>query len=192
MLFLVMAACCLHYTAAFQPATATVGRVTTSLGPTARNGLSWEDVEVGTGRRVNAGDAILCYYEGTFKTGSGPFAKTVTFDSTDPGEPIELVVGKGQVIPGWDLGILGDLSLEIPPMTIGGDRKLKIPPALAYGSDGVGPIPPNQELEFQIEIVNAQATGGVSAGTQMKGFAGLFAFLATMALVGFVILQNVL
>lgn len=177
---------------------------TTALGPIARNGLEWTDIEVGTGRKVNAGDAILCYYEGTYETtgNSGPFGgvvgntmnrKTVTFDATDPGEPFEVVVGKGQVIEGWDLGVLGDLSLEIEPMRVGGDRRLVIPAALAYGSEGAGggAIPPNTDLKFQIAILNAQPSGGVSASTQIKGIAGLVAFLGVMAVFGFVVSQNI-
>jgi FKBP-type peptidyl-prolyl cis-trans isomerase len=72
---------------------------------------------------------VLCYYVGTYQKG----LDKVTFDQTQPGEPAEFVVGKGQVIPGWDLDIVGDLSLEIPPMKIGGDRKMVVPAALAYG-----------------------------------------------------------
>jgi FKBP-type peptidyl-prolyl cis-trans isomerase len=170
----------------------------TALGSiVARNGLQYEDVEIGTGRRVLPGDAILCYYVGTLqqqqqqKQADGrTIMKTITFDETSPGEPIEVVVGKGQVIKGWDLAILGDRSLEIPPMKIGGDRKVLIPAALAYGNQQVGPIPANQDLEFQIMIINAQPTGGVSTETQIKGIAGLVSFLSIFALLGVVIAQN--
>jgi FKBP-type peptidyl-prolyl cis-trans isomerase len=163
-----------------------------SLGPVARNGLQYEDIEIGTGRRVLPGDAVLCYYVGTYQqqAKAGLSKKTVTFDETEPGEPAEFVIGKGQVIPGWDLGIGGDLSLEIPPMKIGGDRKLVVPAALAYGDRQVGPIPANQDLEFQIMIINAQPTGGVSTSTQIKGFAGLLSVLSLFAVLGLYIAQN--
>ncbi|KAG7337128.1 peptidyl-prolyl cis-trans isomerase [Nitzschia inconspicua] len=179
----------------------------TSLGPMARNGLQYEDIEIGTGRRILPGDAVLCYYVGTYQPKNGRSGSTnnnglwspkkssstaavVTFDETEPGEPAEFVVGKGQVIPGWELGILGDLSLEIPPMKIGGDRKLVVPAALAYGDRSVGPIPPNQDLEFQIMILNAQPTGGVSTETQLKGIAGLIGFLSFFAVLGLFIAQH--
>ncbi|KAG7363854.1 peptidyl-prolyl cis-trans isomerase [Nitzschia inconspicua] len=191
--------------------TSTSSSSSSSLGPMARNGLQYEDIEIGTGRRIFPGDAVLCYYVGTYqkqqqqqqqnvgggnglwnpmKQQSSSASEVVTFDETQPGEPAEFVVGKGQVIPGWELGILGDLSLDIPPMKIGGDRKLVVPAALAYGDRSVGPIPPNQDLEFQIMILNAQPTGGVSTETQLKGFAGLIGFLSVFAGFGLFIAQH--
>jgi hypothetical protein len=149
-----------------------------------RNGLQYEDVEIGTGRRVLPGDAVLCYYVGTFP------GQSQAFDETEPGEPAEFVVGKGKVIPGWDLGIVGNLALDLPPMNIGGDRKLVVPSGLAYGSEGAGPIPPDQDLEFQIMILNAQRSSGVADDVQRKGFAGLFGFLSLFAILAVIIAQN--
>jgi FKBP-type peptidyl-prolyl cis-trans isomerase len=172
----------------------------TSIGAAivARNGLSYEDIEIGTGRNIFPGDAVLCYYVGTYKEsgaiegGDNPVfaalsktggSKTVTFDETEPGDPAEIVVGKGMVIPGWVIGICGDQNFEIPPMKIGGDRKLIIPAELAYGEAGAGDfIPPNTDLQFQIAIVNAERKDpGVSGSTKLKGFAGLIGFLIFMA-----------
>lgn len=159
----------------------------TSLGPVARNGLEFEDVEIGTGRNVFAGDTILCYYEGSYKkVGGGPFGQTstVVFDKTEAGDPIEILIGRGEVIPGWDIGILGDASLQIPPMKIGGDRKLKIPSSLAYGEAGAGGgiIPPGQDLEFQISILNAEQKSAISQDVKVAGYAAvvLFAAIATL------------
>jgi FKBP-type peptidyl-prolyl cis-trans isomerase len=165
----------------------------------ARNGLQYEDVEIGTGRRVLPGDAILCYYVGTYQQKQQPVkpaygrtttTKSIIFDETSPGEPAEFVVGRGQVIKGWDLAIVGDRSLDIPPMKIGGDRKLWIPADLAYGKQSMGSIPANQDLEFQIMILNAQPTGGVSTETQIKGITGLMTFLVIMTIVANFIAQN--
>mmetsp|Transcript_24419 Transcript_24419/g.57895 ORF Transcript_24419/g.57895 Transcript_24419/m.57895 type:complete len:170 (+) Transcript_24419:986-1495(+) len=155
----------------------------------ARNGLEWDDVEIGTGRKIKPGDAILCYYEGSFQQAGRKFV----FDATEDGEPFEVVVGKGEVIDGWDLGVLGSQGLEIEPMRIGGDRKLKIPAGLAYGPVGAGGgiIPPDQDLEFQIEIVNAQKTGGVSGDVMTKGLVGFAGFLGFLAIVGIVIVDNI-
>ena len=170
----------------------------------ARNGLSYEEVEIGTGRNIFPGDAILCYYVGTYEKtadsgGDNPFLaafgggdKTITFDETEPGDPAEVIVGKGQVIKGWDIGICGDPTLEIPPMKIGGDRKLIIPAELAYGESGAGDvIPPNTELQFQIAIINAERRDpGVSASTKLKGFTALFGFLFVMLFLLVVVAQN--
>ena len=138
---------------------------------------------------IKPGDAILCYYEGSFQRAGKKFV----FDATEDGEPFEVVVGKGEVIDGWDLGVLGSQGLEIEPMRIGGDRKLKIPSALAYGPVGAGGgiIPPDQDLEFQIEIVNAQKTGGVSSDVMTKGLLGFAGFVGFFALVGLVIVDNI-
>lgn len=186
--------------------------VATSLAAAivARNGLSYEDVEIGTGRNVFPGDAILCYYVGTYEDdgsaggggdGNNPFfsalaggkGKTVTFDETEPGEPAEVVVGRGKVIQGWDIGICGDLTLDIPAMKIGGDRKLIIPANLAYGENGAGDvIPPNTVLEFQIAVLNAEKTDpGISSDIKLKGFAALGGFLITMGVFGFLLSSNV-
>lgn len=183
-------------------------RPATSLSEaiTARNGLSYEDVEIGTGRNVFPGDSILCYYVGTYEkedSGNGNnlfFAaiggakdKKVTFDETEPGEPAEVVIGRGQVIKGWDIGICGDMTLDIPPMKIGGDRRLIIPAELAYGERGAGDvIPPNTVLEFQVAVLNAERSDpGVSGETKAKGFAALGGFLLFMAVFGFVATQNI-
>jgi len=176
------------------------------LGVLSRNGLIYEDIEIGTGRNIFPGDSILCYYIGTYQstpTKGGnefnPFSnnnkkKKVTFDKTDDGEPAEIVVGVGNSIPGWEIGICGDATLDIPPMKIGGDRKLIIPADLAYGSQGAGEgvIPPNTDLEFQIEIINAERkSSGVSSSTKVKGFAGLVGFLTVSGIITFIIVQNI-
>lgn len=170
---------------------------------TARNGLSYEDIEIGTGRNIFPGDSILCYYVGTYEKEAGadnPFftafskgGNTVTFDETEAGEPAEVLIGKGKVIKGWDIGICGDQSLDIPPMKIGGDRKLIIPAELAYGERGAGDaIPPNTQLEFQIEILNAEKFDqGISGGTRLKGFAALAGFLGFMGILLIVVVQNI-
>jgi FKBP-type peptidyl-prolyl cis-trans isomerase len=94
----------------------------------------------GTGSVATPGAKIKVHYTGTLTDGT-------TFDSSyDRGEPIEFVLGSGQVIPGWEQGIEG--------MRVGEKRELTIPPNLAYGDRQVGPIPPNSTLNFEVELVD--------------------------------------
>jgi FKBP-type peptidyl-prolyl cis-trans isomerase len=107
-------------------------------------GLRIIDDEIGTGRVARAGDVVAVHYTGTLASGA-------KFDSSfdhEPPEPIEFQLGVGKVIKGWDQGIAG--------MKEGGKRRLIIPPELAYGAKGGGPIPPNAELHFEVELVKVQ------------------------------------
>lgn len=99
-----------------------------------------EDIEQGSGDAVvEAGDEIVIHYHGTLTDG------TVFDSSVDRGEPFQTQIGVGQVIQGWDEGVIG--------MKTGGKRKLTIPPRMAYGEQGVGSIPPNSTLIFEVELV---------------------------------------
>lgn len=107
----------------------------TPSGPTT---LQIEDLVVGTGASVVAGDTVSVNYVGTFLDGR-------QFDSSR-GQPVAFQIGVGQVIAGWDQGLIG--------MRVGGKRRLIIPSSLAYGSTGRPPvIPPNTPLRFDIDLV---------------------------------------
>lgn len=98
-----------------------------------------DDVKIGTGTTVKEGDVVSVHYAGTLQNGQ-------EFDNSKKrGAPFSFTVGGGQVIKGWDEGLVG--------MQVGGQRVLVIPPEKAYGEKGVGPIPPNATLVFSIELL---------------------------------------
>ena len=100
-----------------------------------------EDLIVGTGSEVEAGNTISIHYSGTLENGK-------KFDSSyDRGVPFSTPIGVGYVIPGWDQGVIG--------MKVGGKRKLTIPFNLAYGEAGIpGVIPPKSTLIFELELID--------------------------------------
>jgi peptidylprolyl isomerase len=110
---------------------------------TTPSGLAYEDVVVGTGPSPKTGRMVKVHYTGTLQDGT-------KFDSSvDRGQPFAFIIGVGQVIPGWDEGVMG--------MKVGGKRKLVIPPQLGYGDAGAGGvIPPNATLLFDVELLDAQ------------------------------------
>ena len=106
--------------------------------------LEKEDIVKGKGPRAKAGDSVTMQYVGiAFSTGEQFDA---SWDNGAPFGPFQL--GSGQVIAGWDRGIVG--------MRKGGRRELVIPPELAYGSQGQGPIGPNETLIFVVDLLAIQ------------------------------------
>jgi FKBP-type peptidyl-prolyl cis-trans isomerase len=107
---------------------------------TTASGLQYWDIVVGTGATAAPGSTVKVHYSGFLTTGQ-------KFDSSrDRGEPFSFPLGQGQVIKGWDEGVAG--------MKVGGQRQLRIPPGLGYGSSGVGGvIPPNATLIFDVELL---------------------------------------
>lgn len=102
--------------------------------------LKIEDVKVGSGSGVKNGDQVEVNYLGTLLDGT-------KFDSSyDRNQTFSFRVGAGEVIAGWDKGLID--------MKTGGKRKLYIPSDLAYGPQGNGPIPPNTPLYFEVELVS--------------------------------------
>jgi FKBP-type peptidyl-prolyl cis-trans isomerase FkpA len=91
---------------------------------------------------------LTVHYTGWLQDTTKPDNKGTQFDTSVGKNPFSFFLGFSQVIAGWDLGI--------PGMRVGGKRLLIIPPGLAYGSQGSGPIPGNSTLIFEVELVNVQ------------------------------------
>jgi peptidylprolyl isomerase len=108
--------------------------------PTPDPRLKIEQLAAGSGEPARPGDVVLVNYTGWFEDGT-------KFDSSlDQGEPIQLALGAGMVIPGWEQGLIG--------MRMGERRRLTIPPELAYGASGAGGvIPPNATLIFELDLL---------------------------------------
>jgi len=102
--------------------------------------LKMEDTKVGTGDEAATGKSVTVHYTGWLTDGT-------KFDSSkDHGQPFTFQLGAGQVIKGWDQGVVG--------MKVGGVRKLTIPSSLAYGDRGAGGvIPPGATLVFEVELL---------------------------------------
>jgi peptidylprolyl isomerase len=110
------------------------------------SGLQTIDATVGTGASPKSGQTCVMHYTGWLYDG----VKGAKFDSSvDRGEPFEFKIGIGQVIKGWDEGVL--------TMKVGGKRTLIIPAALGYGARGAGGvIPPNATLMFDVELLGVK------------------------------------
>ena len=143
------------FTATEQPAAAGTVTIDSDAGTTweqavqdsvdesgAISNLIVDTVQAGSGDPVEEGDTVRVHYVGTLPNGQ-------EFDnSRTRGEPFTFTVGDGQVIEGWEEGVLG--------MREGGTRILVIPPDMAYGSRGQGPIPPNATLVFSVELLEIE------------------------------------
>jgi FKBP-type peptidyl-prolyl cis-trans isomerase len=106
---------------------------------------SQTDLVVGTGATATAGHTVTVSYTGWLYDPAKPDSKGTQFDSAPS---FSFVLGAGKVISGWDQGV--------PGMKVGGQRRLIIPPDLAYGNRAVGAIPPNSTLVFDITLLGVQ------------------------------------
>jgi peptidylprolyl isomerase len=102
------------------------------------------DLVAGAGPQALEGDACDFNYTGWLYVDG---ARGRQFDSSVGGKPFQVTLGAGQVIPGWDIGLVG--------MKVGGRRELIIPPELAYAKRGAGGvIPPDATLLFEVELMS--------------------------------------
>lgn len=113
---------------------------------------SLKDLEIDVTKRIaveectikaSSGDTVKVHYTGRL------MSNNKTFDSSySRNSPIEFKLGVGQVIPGWDQGVIG--------MCVGEERTLNIPASLAYGKNGIpGVIPGDSDLQFDVKLVDA-------------------------------------
>ena len=110
--------------------------------------FSRTDVRVGTGDEVASGRTLTVHYTGWLYDITKSDGKGLQFDTSLGTAGLTFLVGAGDVIAGWDQGLIG--------MKVGGLRRLVIPPSLAYGGVRNGPIPPNSTLVFDVELVSVQ------------------------------------
>jgi peptidylprolyl isomerase len=134
----------LHAGCGSSPATRTVpGDPVAGTVEKTASGLEYVDLVQGTGPSPASGQNVTVHYTGYLLDGK-------KFDSSvDRNEPFSFIIGTGQVIKGWDEGVMG--------MKVGGKRKLIIPPDLGYGTRGAGGvIPPNAQLIFDVELLKVE------------------------------------
>lgn len=121
---------------------------TTPKSQLTASGMTITDQKTGTGASAQNGHEVVVNYTGWLYDPTQPQGHGKKFDSSyDHHQTFSFTLGSGQVIQGWDQGIIG--------MKAGGDRTLLIPPDLGYGQQGApGIIPPNSTLIFDVELVD--------------------------------------
>lgn len=108
---------------------------------TLAGGLKYVDIKVGSGPAVKAGSSVTVEYTGWLASTCQKFDSSYDHN----GQPLPVTVGKGQVIKGWDEGLVG--------LKAGGIRRLYIPAALAYGAQAQQGIPANSDLIFDVTVL---------------------------------------
>jgi len=129
--------------------TATATASTTAAAPAAA-GVPFQKIDTvaGTGKDATAGATAVVHYTGWLFDPAAPSQHGAQFDSSRGREPFSFPLGGGQVIKGWDEGVQG--------MKVGGKRTLIIPASMGYGEGGAGPIPPNANLIFEVELLDVR------------------------------------
>merc|ERR1719473_1752407 len=111
-------------------------------------GLTLAVLKPGDGKTFpKSGDKLTMHYTGTLADGGSKFDS-----SRDRGQPFQFTIGVGQVIPGWDEGVM--------KMSLGQRAILRIPSDMGYGRKGAGGvIPPNADLVFDVELLDIHSHG---------------------------------
>ncbi|CDM34515.1 FK506-binding protein 4 [Penicillium roqueforti FM164] len=111
---------------------------TGTLGVKEIRGVKMDDKKLGKGVAAKSGNTVAMRYIGKLEDGK-------VFDSNKKGKPFTFKLGKGEVIKGWDIGVAG--------MAVGGERRISIPPSLAYGKKALPGIPANSKLIFDVKLL---------------------------------------
>jgi FKBP-type peptidyl-prolyl cis-trans isomerase FkpA len=106
------------------------------------------DTLAGTGKEATAGATAVVNYTGWLYEPNAQSQHGAQFDTSSGRGPFSFQLGAGQVITGWDEGVKG--------MKVGGKRTLIVPARMGYGENGIGPIPPNANLIFEVELVDVR------------------------------------
>lgn len=120
----------------------------TPAAPAVVSALIKTDTKVGTGNEAVSGAQVVVNYSGWFYDPKAPDMHGKMFDSSVGRSPFAFTLGRHMVIKGWDQGVAG--------MKVGGKRTLIVPSNLAYGKDGMGPIPPDATLIFDVELLEVK------------------------------------
>ena len=128
--------------------------------------LAWKDIKIGEGEPVEDGDVLTVSYTGVLFKNRREFGGN---------EGLKFKLGGGTVMPGFEQGVVG--------IKEGGVRKIRIPPSLAYGDRGAGngKIPPNSDLEFEIEVKSV-ARGFIAGNIALAGENRLIIFVFLLAI----------
>jgi FKBP-type peptidyl-prolyl cis-trans isomerase FkpA len=129
-------------------ATVSIGCTSAVTSPSNNVPFSRTDLVVGTGTTASVGRALTVNYTGWLYDATQPDNKGLVFDTSIGKTPFLFTLGAGQVIAGWERGLLG--------MQVGGTRRLVIPPSLAYGGTRSNVIPAYATLIFDVELLSVQ------------------------------------
>ena len=120
----------------------------TPTTPGGVSALTQTDLVVGSGAVAATGNSITVEYTGWLYDATKTDNKGLQFDTSTGRAPFTFTLGSGQVIAGWDQGLVN--------LRVGGTRRLLVPPSLAYGTTRNGPIPANSTLVFDVQLVSIQ------------------------------------
>jgi FKBP-type peptidyl-prolyl cis-trans isomerase FkpA len=130
---------------------ALAGCTSTPSSPTPTVTFTQSDLRLGSGTEAVAGMLLTVQYTGWLYDPTKVDKRGVQFDTSTGRAPFQFTLGAGQVIAGWDQGLVG--------MKVGGVRQLIVPPSLGYGAVRNGPIPANASLVFEVELIDAKSAG---------------------------------
>jgi FKBP-type peptidyl-prolyl cis-trans isomerase FkpA len=110
--------------------------------------FSYTDIRVGTGTEARSGSRVTVNYTGWLYSSLAAQNKGSQFDTSVGKTPYTFTIGAGEVIKGWEQGVVG--------MKVGGLRRIVVPPDLGYGMQALGAVPANATLVFEVELLDVR------------------------------------